>query len=346
MTENKYSWNQTLKFSWGHIIAFVALVFVSYVAYMGDFYKNGGNFMEAAIKVLVMDILILGAFIGAQILKGTDAKFDRAIIAERTLIVLCPIVFVLAMMPYNHFWTVLAQSDEIESSFSASIQKSKQVFEDYDQYSSARIATYSKALQHAIANKGIDRNAYAKAGFTGTNDATMKQVFVGTLQLQLQSQNTNNLKSAALKWIDNANQGTTVWNAFLIGNIDKISDAVEGWNNALVEVSQPVLSNEPKDTKPFDADMAVRAELEQLRSLYTQSAGVSLNTIWTGILLFAMLIFPYVLQSRNTKAQGYYFLLPFAHRQPKPKTVDKGKTSGDAPTQQTDKQTDIYSGTF
>lgn len=340
MIENKHFWNQVLKFSWSHIVAFVALIFISYVAYMGEFYKNGGNFAESAIKVLIMDILILGTFVGAQQLKGTDAKFDRAIIAERILVGLCPIVFVLVMIPCNHFWTVLTQSDEIESSFSASIRKSKQMFEDYDQYSAARIATYDKALQHAIANKARDRATYAKAGFTGTNDATMKQVFVGTLQLQLQSQNTDNLKRAAIKWIDDANQGATVWNAFLIGNIDKILDAVEGWNNALVEVSQPVLSNEPNDTEPFVTDITVRAELKRLQGLYTQSAGVSLNTIWTGILLFAMLIFPYALQSRHTKAQRDYSLLPRAHRQPK--TKDEDNEGGDAPAQ----QTDIYSGTF
>lgn len=86
MKKNIYSWNQTLKFSWGHIIAFVALVFISYVTYMGDFYKNGGDFTSSAIKVLMVDIAILITFIGAQIYKGTDEKFNRSIVIERVLV--------------------------------------------------------------------------------------------------------------------------------------------------------------------------------------------------------------------------------------------------------------------
>ncbi len=69
MSTNKYSWNETLKFSWGHIIAFVALIFISYVTYMGDFYSNGGDFSVAAIRVFIIDIALLTTFIGSQILK-------------------------------------------------------------------------------------------------------------------------------------------------------------------------------------------------------------------------------------------------------------------------------------
>jgi hypothetical protein len=58
---------------------------------MGDFYSNGGNFSAAAIKVFIIDIILLITFFGAQILKGTDGKFNRSIIIERILIGLCPL---------------------------------------------------------------------------------------------------------------------------------------------------------------------------------------------------------------------------------------------------------------
>lgn len=349
MKENIYSWNQTLKFSWGHIIAFVALVFISYVTYMGDFYKNGGDFTSSAIKVLMVDIAILITFIGAQIYKGTDEKFNRSIVIERVLICLCPIAFLWAMIPYNHFWTVFNSRDSIENGFTASIEKSKQMFENYEQYSSARIASYDGLLQNAIANKENDKVAYAKAGFKGANDATLKQIYMETLKLQLQSQNTDSLKKSAIKWIDDANHGATVWNAFLIGNIDKISEAIEGWNKQLVDVSKPILSNEPSSTKPFDADMAsckaVKSELKQLQDMYIQTSGVCLNTIWTGIILFMMLMFPYFLQKRNMRATGLYSLVPSSSRQ---RPVSKEETDNGNNTAETtaSSDTDIYGGTF
>lgn len=349
MKENNYSWNQTLKFSWGHIIAFVALVFISYVTYMGEFYKNGGNFTSAAIKVLVIDIAILVTFIGAQIFKGTDERFNRSIVIERILFCLSPIIFVCAMQPYNHFWTVFSSRNDIESLFSTSIEKSKLMFVNYEQYSNKRISSYETLLENAIANKENDKAAYIRAGFKGTNDATIKQIYIETLKLQLQSQNTDSLKTSAIKWIDAANRGATVWNAFLIGNIDKISDAIEGWNNILVEVSKPILSNELDTTKPFDADMkfcnAVKSDLKQLQNMYTKSDGVSLNTVWTGIILFLMLMFPYFLQKRNTRATGLYFLLPTSsrHKISSPKVMSCDETNKDTVSSP---ETDIYSGTF
>ena len=105
---NQYSWNKTLKFSWGHIIAFVAIIFLSYVMYMGAFYSNGGDFMQAAIVVAVLDFFLLLTFIGAQVLKGSDTHFQRSLVIERILIVLCPFAFVAAMVSYNHFWNVLS----------------------------------------------------------------------------------------------------------------------------------------------------------------------------------------------------------------------------------------------
>ena len=79
---------------------------------------------------------------------------------------------------------------------------------------------------------------YRNAGFSGNSDALQKENYIHTLQLQLLSQNTDSLQTLALKWIESANQGASVWNAFLIGNIDKISDAIKSWNSTLVQVSE------------------------------------------------------------------------------------------------------------
>ena len=318
MSENKYSWNKTLKFSWGHIIAFVALIFISYVTYMGDFYSNGGDFKSSAIKVFAIDVVLILTFIGAQIFKGTDERFDRSIIIERILICLCPIAFLWAMIPYNHFWSVFSERDQIEPKFTSAIEKSRQMFLNYDQYSKDRIATYSDFLSSIVANKENARTEYLNAGFFDANDDLVKENYITTLRLQLLSQNTDSLRTSALSWIDEANQGASVWNAFLVGNISMISEAIEGWNQKLYKVSMPVLSNEPKDSTHsvalFDPNResfkAANAELTDLRNLFVNSNGINLYTIITGILLILMLLFPYFLQKRNEKAKGYYSLIP------------------------------------
>jgi hypothetical protein len=357
MSENKYSWNETLKFSWGHIIAFVALIFISYVTYMGDFYSNGGNFKLSAIKVFAIDIAIILTFIGAQIYKGTDERFDRSIVIERILICFCPIAFLWAMIPYNHFWSVFAERGLIEPKFTSAIEKSRQMFVDYDQYSKERIATYSDYLTSLISNKETNRDAYLKAGFGTSNDELVKGNYETTLKLQLLSQNTDSLRNLALDWINDANQGASVWNAFLVGNLNMISDAIEGWNQKLYEVSIPVLSNERNDSiytvKPFDQERssfkAANAELISLRNLFKNSNGINLNTIITGIMLFLMLLFPYFLQKRNTRATGLYSLIPqtrIGNRIKQPKSIRKESENTEFVGTTTQPSDDIYGGTF
>lgn len=296
MSKNNYSWNETLKFSWGHIIAFIALIFISYVAYMGDFYMNGGDFKSAALEVLLINIALLITFIGAQIYKGADKKFNRSIIIERVLICLTPFAFIMAMVPYNHFWNVFDQREQIETQFNAAINASKQMFVDYDAYANDRIATYQQTLE------------------TKKNDRLQRETYMHTLQLQLLSQNTDNLKNQALKWIDGANQDASVWNAFLVGNIEEISDAITGWNQTLIGFSKPILSNEAVVLSAFNTDNTfietAITGLKSLTSIYEQKGGINQITILTAIILFLMLLFPYLLQRRNTRASGLYFLLP------------------------------------
>ncbi len=303
METNKYSWNKTLKFSWGHIVAFVALIFISYVVYMGDFYLNGGDFKASAIKVAAIDIALLVTFIGAQRIKAADEKFDRSIIIERILICLCPIVFIWAMIPYNHFWGVFHNREQIETQFNKSISEAKQMFADYDIYAHDRIEKYDRTL--------------SRAGFTGSDVDLRKQNYIRTLELQLLSQNTDNIKTVASAWIDEANQGASVWNAFLVGNIKQIKEALESWHSTLVSFSTPVLSNEnlsDTEVEPFDKDgasiKAATTGLDALTKMYETKYSIQINTIITGFVLFLMLMFPYFLQKRNTRAAGLYFLIP------------------------------------
>ncbi len=352
-TVNKYSWNKTLKFSWGHIIAFVAMIFISYVAYMGDFYQNGGDFEKAAIKVLIIDTLLLCTFIGAQIYKGTNEKFNRSIIIERILICLCPIAFCWTMLPYNHFWTVMGQHEKIEENFNQAINKSKQLFTDYNTYANNRIERYDKFLTFVIHNKNNDPETYINSGFTGIDDQMQKQDYVRTLQLQLLSQNTEILEYWANKWIDNANQGASVWNAFLVGNIKEISTAITNWNNTLNKYSMPVLSNEAGNQEEIasfgENNSAISAAIQGLTDLskiYTTKKGINFHTIWTSVILFIMLLFPYLLQSRNTKANGIYHLWPFSADRIKQTHTEEYDENDESNPTQNEQNDDIYSGTF
>lgn len=165
------------------------------------------------------------------------------------------------------------------------------------------------------------------------------------------------MQTLALKWIESANQGASVWNAFLIGNIDKISDAIKSWNSTLIQVSEFKMSNEPDNIQPFSSEQnsynqAIQG-LQDLKNIYRNTQGVAFNTIWSGILLFFMLLFPYFLQKRNTRAIGLYYLIP--HKSKKSiATIEVNKSEKNTEeisigsTNQTNDidNNDIYGGTF
>ena len=291
--------NETLKFSWGHIIAFVALILISYVSFMGISYLEDGNFLYAGIGTVIIDLVFVLFFIVPQLLKGTERKFNKRIWLERILIILSPVVFYFMLASYFHFWNVFKNRQQIETTFSESVKTTKGMFDSYELYANERIKEYTKKLARA------------------KTDAISKNNKIEALKLQLIDENYKSLKETANEWIDRAS-GATVWNVFMIGNIDKIEDAVDGWNNTLNEFSSKIMSDETTGTEAFsDSDpsvVAAKESLNDLRNLYTEKGESTAIAISLAVILYLMLVLPYVIQGRHTKntlrlfiSEGYSF---------------------------------------
>ena len=117
--------NDKLRFSWGHIMAFVAMIFISYVSFMGLTYLTDGNFLYAGLGVFIIILILSFFFIGVQMLKATDTKFRTRIKWERLFFVLTFAAFLLVMVPYSHFWIVFDKRQQVEETFSNSVQTTK-----------------------------------------------------------------------------------------------------------------------------------------------------------------------------------------------------------------------------
>lgn len=302
--------NETLKFSWGHIIAFVALIFISYVSFMGITYLTDGDFLYAGLGVLIINLILIVFFIIPQILKGADEKFSRKIVFERILFFAAPIFFIAAMVPYAHFWTVFENRNEIETTFSESIKTTKGMFDSYEVYANNRIKEYDKKLAQDKTN------------------AVHRSNEVEALRLQIIADNYNALKESAIKWIDNA-FGATVWNVFMIGNIKKIEGAIENWNSSLNNFSSKIMSDEPSGVEPFSSSdpsiTTAKGNLNNLRSVYTTMGAPTMLSIGIGLLLYILLLFPYIIQSRNTKSTYRLIGSEGDSSTPRPKKAKKNK---------------------
>jgi len=305
--------NKRLKFSWGHIIAFLALIAIGYISFVGCTYLTNGQFLKAFIVMAICVVALFVVFMGMQMAKSTAHKFSRWIWVERILLLISPIVFITALIPYSHFWTVRSHNDEVVEKFSNAIKASKQMFVDYDDYANERIGNYDYMLGQVITEKDSKPKDFASCGFFNGREHLQRENMVKTLRLQLLSCNYDSLKTEALLWIDESCEGANTWNVFLIGNIREIKEAIHGWNKQLAEYSTNKLSNE--ETFGLVANFSETSKslesmdkkLESLTDIFQNWQSPSLLSIIIAILLYFALLFPYILQDRHTKS-GYVLL--------------------------------------
>jgi hypothetical protein len=279
--------DETLKFSWGHIVAIVTLIFISYVSFVGTVYMADVSFISAGLVVLAINLVLIVFFIVPQLLKGTDEKFGREIRKERILLFLSPLFFVLTMIPFSHFCTVFGKRTQIETVFSESVNMTKGMFDSYELYANERMNVFKDSLSVV---EGLD--------------SVGLQCRTNALKLQILDANFYTLKKSANDWIDKA-EGASVWNVFMIGNIKSIENAVNNWLACLNGFSNGFMEYEPENAEPFEAsDPSVTSamdSLNSLRSVYTSVEGPSVMAIAIGLILYLLLLFPYLIQIRNRK---------------------------------------------
>lgn len=303
---NNYVMNERLRFSWGHIIAFVALIIVSYVSFVGFTYLSDGNFIFGACGMVVTDLMFLFVFIGAQQLKASSFKMKKKIVWERTLILVSPLIFCAGMVAMSHFWTVRSLNDEVVEQFNSALDNGQKIFTDYEAYANGRIENYSRNLDKIIAARQSNPQMYARAGFQQSLESVQKDNMVEVLKLQLLSSNYDSLKTLADEWIDKAHNGASTLNVFLLGNTRDIHDALINWEDVLKGYTTKRLSNEQLlgPVEPFEsnAGRASARELEGLGTTFTQQKIPTASAIIFGVIIYLMMIFPYFIQERHSKS--------------------------------------------
>lgn len=291
--------NEKLKFSWGHIIAVIALIAIAYCTFVGTVYLLykllAGNtlWVVSSIITLVVVALLGALFFIPQQLKGTERRFEKRIKWERAFIFASPFLFLLLMVPFSHAWTVHFHQKEILDQFDAVVEKTGQMFDDYETYSNRRIENYALQLQDNSSMKD----------YTRENRTDI-------LRLALLSSNYDSLKHSAKDWmVKNSNSPTrSTWNIFLLGNTHTIQEAIQEWHQQLKNFSQD-FSWDDENFSPWDNDNAQMNDIDEtidtkMTSYYTNIIGFNPIMILWLVLGYAMLIFPYILQHRHSKTIG------------------------------------------
>lgn len=300
--------NNYLKFSWGHIICFLALILISYITFLGTSYLTGGDFVVAAIVMLVVSLLLCVVFIGAQMLKASAHHFRRFIVIERFLIFISPFVFLSVMLPCFHFASVYSKNDLVVQHFEKATSASIQLFADYDSYAQKRIENYTKMLDKVIADD--NESMKLACGFSSPYEQIQKQNMIKSLRLQLQPNSYLQLKEDALVWIKKATNGVSTWNVFMMGNTREIKQAINQWSCQLNEMTIHKLCNEEfqgmNKVLAFSPQSKglkmIEEELSMVDQTFTTFSLPSMGPLLGGFVLYLALLLPYLIQDRHSKS--------------------------------------------
>lgn len=276
--------NETLKFSWGHIFAFLAMIFISYVTFTGAAYLYDTNLTVAALWAIGTFFLLFVVFVGTQQMKAVEQNFTRCIVLERIGAVLTIVLFLLlvTVSPFKHFWTVYGNKTEIMESFAVSIDSSKSIFENYDAYVDERI---NKTLQR----KSPEKQAQAEL---------MRLQLQPVVQSEKESFDYKEREQEIIQWIDAAQQ-SSVWNVFVLGNLSRIQQGVEQWKTTLELWSDKKFYD--GDMEPYKATYDIQSNFDLLKQKFTRATTFQWRAIVWALLGYFFMALPWLLQRRPVK---------------------------------------------
>lgn len=276
--------NETLKFSWGHIFAFLAMIFISYVTFTGAAYLYDTNLTVAALWAIGTFFLLFVVFVGTQQMKAVEQNFTRCIVLERIGAVLTIVLFLLlvTVSPFKHFWTVYGNKTEIMESFAVSIDSSKSIFENYDAYVDERI---NKTLQR----KSPEKQAQAEL---------MRLQLQPVVQSEKESFDYKEREQEIIQWIDAAQQ-SSVWNVFVLGNLSRIQQGVEQWKTTLESWSDKKFYD--GDMEPYKATYDIQSNFDLLKQKFTRATTFQWRAIVWALLGYFFMALPWLLQRRPVK---------------------------------------------
>ena len=193
-----------------------------------------------------------------------------------------------------------------------SVSNAERLFEEYRSYANDRIENYTEQIR--------------TSGYKKDNQ-------VHVLETCLFHPALDSLETRCKEWIKDVDENATVWNPFLIGNIPYIEKGIKDWHDKLYLLSKFKMNDEDR-ASCFDEDYKyiqdVLNGLNNTSSIYEQWKFPNIWAILTGLFCYALLVFAYIIQERNTRNLRKLFENPTKRRKitANKKTTYKFKKTG------------------
>lgn len=282
-----------LKFSFGHVIAFVSLMFIGYVTFMGAVYFSGADFEWALFLVLVEVVGLFVLLMLLQKMKTVQHHFKKNIWIERAFLLLLLTGCCYAFTHFMKFWNVFENRHLVSARFSEATAAADSMFVGYDNYSDKRIRNHEARL---------------KSYYNLSEDQLLYQVNDSILHIKLQSEAYSEIEKKARKWIASTSRGVSVWNVFMMGNEKKMASIIDDWHGMLVSMSKGQISTE-ENVVSFDSDGYYINNVQEKIFLLEKLFSTDGFTLWSliGVPFFLFLFLPYLIQDRYFRSTYILF---------------------------------------
>lgn len=285
--------HENLKFSFGHILAFLSLIWIGFSVFVGTTYQAGGDIRSGILASSLTLVVLLAALLYLQQLKATERKFDKRIVLERATFALLAASCLAAYYPINHLWNVRDRMSPISEGIKASLQTSSSLFTRYNEYAEDRLKTYAGQQTAANTKKVTALNRHK------------------ALQLQLLPAQLDELETEAANWIRHSGNYLSIWNVFLLSSIDDIRTGLETWHRQLNQLSLHRMQDE-SGSLPHEFAMTEEVEetmhrITEVKSYYSGAGGLNLLALSINLVAFAALFMPWLIQPRSPKSKMAFF---------------------------------------
>lgn len=287
-------------------ITLVTGMLYSFICFLGLYLYSLGNVSSSIWGALLIMAILVGAALGAKILKRANRNFKVNCILELVMLFLFTVfMIVFTYTPFSHFFVLSANKADIQEKLINSIEQAENMFTEYEKYAENRKSSYLSDLKSAVAAEYSNRRLFDSFGFESSSvpRSIQIQTKMEIMQNDLYPSNYSDtmgmkgVKEVALSWLSAKKIQVEDWNPFVVVDVaNNVEKEAKQWLTFLKTQSQVLQTNEEENEFPYLINM------DDVSDSFKDNGKITLLSVLLGVLAYGLMLFSYFISKRSTKS--------------------------------------------
>ena len=280
-----------------YLIPLAICLVIGYYSFLGFNFYSLGDIKQSLVNSSIWISLLFVAVCSLRLLKMAQSNFGVFILIEISALLAVGFLFTKILEPFNHYFSVTARKELIESKITPALSSAPVMYVDYYTYVNARISSYETALRSAVANKRVFQAEYDKFGFDSTNVNDQIDFKLYEIRSNLIPSNLDTIRQQNAKWYEETKEALNSWKPIsVVGNLVLLNNKIDVDIQHLEELSKFRSENETA------VDFYFVIPIESIRQEFQVMESYSLMSLILLILLFLLSLLLYIFSKRNHKS--------------------------------------------